>query len=257
MSADRHSMVRIFVAGAALNAVIAVVFAALIFIDSRQLLGISAWVKPLKFAVTSFVYLGTLALFARHLPDSLDETKGNRAAWIISAMIFGEVFFIGLQSARGVTSHFNQKTLIDGIIYSVMGVMIIVNTVVFIRVFRHFFRGEQKISGAYLSGIRWGAVLFVIGSVVGGAMSGLNRHTIGIADGGPGLPLVNFSTVAGDLRIAHFVGLHALQVLPFLGWLIARGAPARAMTAAGIVYTVAFVFVLVQAFLAQPLLRMS
>jgi len=256
MSADRHSMVRIFVAGAALNAVIAVVFAALIFIDSRQLLGISAWVKPLKFAVTSFVYLGTLALFARHLPDSLDETKGNRAAWIISAMIFGEVFFIGLQSARGVTSHFNQKTLIDGIIYSVMGVMIIINTVVFIRVFRHFFRGEQKISGAYLSGIRWGAVLFVIGSVVGGAMSGLNRHTIGIADGGPGLPLVNFSTVAGDLRIAHFVGLHALQVLPFIGWLFARTAAPRVVTAAGVLYTAGFVFVLAQAFLAKPLIRL-
>lgn len=256
MTADRRAMVRIFVAATALNAVLAVVFAALIFIDSRQLLGISAWVKPLKFALTGFVYLGTLALFARHLPDSLSETKGNRAAWVISAMIFGEVFFIGLQSARGVTSHFNQRTAIDGIIYSVMGVMIIVNTVVFIRMMRHFFKGEQKISGPYLAGIRWGAVLFVIGSVVGGVMSGLNRHTIGIADGGPGLPLVNFSTVAGDLRIAHFVGLHALQVLPLIGWLMARTATVRAVTAAGVLYAAAFVFVLVQAFLAKPLIHL-
>lgn len=249
-------MVRIFVAGAALNAVIAVVFAALIFIDSRQLLGISAWVKPLKFAVTSFVYLGTLALFARHLPDSLDETKGNRAAWIISAMIFGEVFFIGLQSARGVTSHFNQKTAIDGIVYSVMGVMIIINTVVFIRMMRHFFRGPQKISGSYLAGIRWGSVLFVIGSVVGGVMSGINRHTIGVPDGGPGLPLVNFSTVAGDLRVAHFLGLHALQILPFFGWIMARSQKAGLVSAAGCLYAAAFVLVLVQAFLAKPFLRL-
>ena len=253
MTADRRAMVRIFAAATALNAVLAVVFAALIFIDIRQLLGISAWVKPLKFAVTSFVYLGTLALFARHLPDSLSETKGNRAAWVISAMIFGEVFFVGLQSARGVTSHFNQVTMVDGIIYSVMGVMILVNTVIFIRMFRHFFQGEQKVSGPYLAGIRWGAALFVVGSLVGGVMSGINRHTIGAVDGGPGLPFVNFSTVGGDLRIAHFLGLHALQVLPFLGWLIGRRAPVGTVTAAGFFYAGAFVFVLIQALKAQPL----
>ena len=118
------------------------------------------------------------------------------------------------------------------------------------------FTQATTLSGAYLAGIRWGAVLFVIGSVVGGVMSGLNRHTIGIADGGPGLPLVNFSTVAGDLRIAHFVGLHALQVLPLIGWLMARTAKVRAVRAAGVLYAAAFVFVLAQAFLAKPLIHL-
>lgn len=256
MSTRQSGTVRIFWWATALHALFAVLFTVLYFTEARQILGINAWIKPWKFAVTGAIYLATLALLAKHLPDSYPESQGNRAAYIISAMIFGEVVLIGMQSARGVASHFNQKTLIDGVVYSVMGVMIMVNTVVFIRVFRHFFRGEQKVGGAYLAGIRWGAVLFVIGSLVGGAMSGLNRHTIGAADGGPGMPFVNFSTVGGDLRIAHFVGLHALQVLPFIGWLIGRRAPVRAVTAAGIFYAGIFVFVLLQALKAHPFLRL-
>ena len=71
-----------------------------------------------------------------------------------------------------------------------------------------------------LVGLRLGLFLFLLGSAEGGIMIAQRAHTVGVADGGAGLPLVNWSTQGGDLRIAHALGLHALQLLPLAGFAI-------------------------------------
>jgi hypothetical protein len=78
----------------------------------------------------------------------------------------------------------------------------------------------------YVWGIRLGMLLFVIFSFQGFAMGSRLTHTIGAADGGKGIPFFNWSITAGDLRIAHFIGMHALQVIPIIAFYVLKNTKA-------------------------------
>ena len=91
-------------------------------------------------------------------------------------------------------------------------------------------------------------------------MAAILRHSIGVEDGGPGLPFVNWSTRGGDLRAAHFVGMHAFQILPLFAVLLERFAVKRAalLTALfGIFYFGLFSLIFVEAWLGKPLIAMN
>ena len=81
-------------------------------------------------------------------------------------------------------------------------------------------------------------------------------HTVGAPDGGPGLPGVGWSRDHGDIRVAHFLGLHAMQILPLLVLAAARAnVPERKRLrlafASSASYVGLFVILLAQALRAQ------
>lgn len=230
--------------------------------DSRTITGINPWIKPLKFTISVTIFVWTLAWFIEYL---------SHRRWAVSVISWGvfivfavEIFCIILQAARGTTSHFNVKTPFDAAVFSTMGMMIAINTMLVLLALVLFFGRTRPLPRAYLWGIRLGLLLFLLASVEGMAMVGQMAHTVGEPDGGPGLPIVNWSTRAGDLRIAHFLGFHALQILPLFGYALSRRRerlPERRQMAylliVALIYTAVAVVVFRQAMSGRPLISLG
>ena len=74
--------------------------------------------------------------------------------------------------------------------------------------------------------------------------------------------MLNWSTNGGDLRVAHFLGIHALQILPIAGWVIdqlkdlSRRAKRTAVVAVSAGYVLLMGMVFLQAMNGVPLVRM-
>jgi hypothetical protein len=195
-----------------------------IFVDPRILTGVPIWIKPFKFAISLAIYGLTIAWMLSLLPRR--SRVAEWAATVIVAMSAVEMVVIVGQVIRGQTSHFNNTTPLNAALWSAMGMAVTVlftaHLVIAVVVAR------QRIADrAATYAVRLGLGLSLLGMLAavpmvlpGRAPAGVDgisgAHTVGLADGGPGLPLVGWSTVGGDLRIGHFVGLHALQALPLL-----------------------------------------
>jgi hypothetical protein len=188
-------------------------------VDDRLILGVNPWLKPLKFALSITIYLWTVAWLLGDV--SGDAPRVARAISIGTSMaMLVEIACISLQSFRGTTSHFNDATPFDAAVFGLMGFAILFSSVLAGVLLLLYFTAASGLPTPYVWAVRLGLVLFLLGSAVGPMMVNRGGHAVGVPDGGPGLPVVNWSTEGGDLRVAHAVGLHALQILPLAAWLL-------------------------------------
>jgi hypothetical protein len=221
----------------------------LIAFDDMQLLGISRWIKPAKFFLSVGIMVWTMGWILYYLQAKKSVTA---ISWLIVISMFFENGIIAYQAIRGERSHFNVTNSLNSMLFSLMGIFILVFTFTTVYAAYLFFRQKKiTISPAYYLGIRMGLLLFIFFSLEGGLMVSLMSHTIGGKDGGTGLPLVNWSTKYGDLRIAHFLGLHSLQLLPLAGYYIARSKKQIILISVG--YFLVVGALLVQALKGIPL----
>ncbi|WP_410651620.1 hypothetical protein [Amycolatopsis sp. cmx-4-54] len=218
---------------AAAMAVLGVIALGGLVFDDRSLVNAPLWLKPLKFTISVGLYAVTLAWLIGQL------TRGKRLGWWL-----GTVFAAGLGldmallfwqiAIRGRTLHFNRETPADQWINNMVanGAFTGWGATAAIALLLLFQRLPDR---AMNSALRAGAALSVAGIGVALLMSGPNEqqmaqfragerpsilgaHAVGVPDGGPGLPVLGWSTVGGDMRIPHFFGIHAIQVLPLVAF---------------------------------------
>ncbi len=215
-------------------------FTAGLFLDERIITGVPAWLKPTKFAISISIYTFTLLWFLGFI--STDKPWRKRLVsvlgWVVVLTFTAEWVAITTQAARGQASHFNVSDPLATSLWALMAgaIMMLWIANFIIAGLLLFQRFENP---AFAWSLRLGLMITIIGMGLGYLMTSptalqmaqwetgenvtvVGAHSVGVPDGGEGLPFVNWSTQGGDLRIGHFVGMHALQVIPFLGWLVTR-----------------------------------
>lgn len=205
-------------------------------LDERMLLDSPIWFKPFKFAVSFTLYSASLAWFT-----SLLDGRLRKIAWWLGTVFamagVAEMTIIVTQVVRGKRSHFNFETPLDSALFGAMGLLAMVlfgtSLVIAVLLFRKKF-GNPAQSWV----IRLSLLVALVGMSVGFLMTQpragqspakgvIGSHSIGGPDGGSYMPLTGWSTVHGDLRIGHFIGMHAVQILPLLIFFAGRWANAR------------------------------
>lgn len=241
----RHELLFWYAVGSLMLALICLVLARF---SSLQVLGTSAWYKPFKFFASTAIFVSSMAWYLHYLPPS---RMTYWYPWVLVVLFTIENSYILWQASRGLGSHFNVSTSFHSFMWGVMGLAAVGISVSTLLVAIPFFtQSFPTLPPAYLWGIRMGLVVFVLFSLEGIAMGARMSHTVGAADGGAGVAVLNWSKTHGDLRIAHFLGMHALQLLPLIGFFLIRHVPGVLITSA--IYLAITIFSFVQAMQGRP-----
>jgi hypothetical protein len=197
-------------------------------LDDRMLRELNVWIKPLKFLASTGLFALTTAWFVGLLPPARRRSAATRAiVWTVIVTSVFEVGYISLQAALGQASHYNVGDALHGLLYAAMGAAAVAlaatQPALAWLLHRH---GDLPACAAWRDGVLWGLVLtFVLGAGAGIALGDMRQPPAG-----PGLPLVGWHG-AGDLRPAHFIGIHAQQLLPLAGLALDALWPRRARPA--------------------------
>ncbi|QVY64069.1 hypothetical protein JOP69_09790 [Polaribacter sp. Q13] len=216
---------------------------------STQIHGVNAWVKPFKFAVSIGLYSWTMAWYCHYLSDF----NGTPFNWTVITLFGFELLYIIFQASKGLLSHFNISTPTYSLLYSLMGLIAVVVTLYTAYIGLLFFtQSFPNLPSYYVWSIRLGIFIFVIFSFEGGLMGSRMNHSVGAINDNSNWWILGWSKIVGDLRVSHFIGMHALQVLPLLSFYIFKNT--KATIVISLLYGLLATSTLVQALKGKPII---
>lgn len=235
---------------AVINFALAILFFAFTKFSATVVAGINAWYKPFKFSLSIGVYAATMAWYCHYLP-SFNIQLFN---WTNIFLFSFEIVYIVIQAARGQESHFNWTAPFYKAMFGGMAIAAIAITIYAAYVGIKFFQTDfPDLPNYYVWAVRLSIFIFVIFSFEGVLMGGRQTHTIGTEVQNTFLPIFKWNRKEGDLRVAHFIGMHALQIIPFLSFYLLKNT--KAVFALSSLYFFFAVFVLMQALQSKPFIK--
>ncbi|HMP28338.1 MAG TPA: hypothetical protein PKD85_01985 [Saprospiraceae bacterium] len=218
--------------------------------STTQVYGVNAWFKPFKFAFSTFTFAWAMAWYCYYLPD-FNLRLFN---WSVIVLLSFEVIYIAYMAGQGKISHYNISSPFYAAMFSMMALAATLVTLYTAYVGILFFAKEfPTLPNYYLWGLRLGIIIFVIFSFEGFLMGSRMSHSVGLVNDNSNLYVFGWSTKVGDLRVAHFIGMHALQALPILSYYLFKNTKLTLL--AGLLYGLLALFTLLQALHSKPLLK--
>ena len=227
---------------------LSILFFAFTKLTTTQVYGVNAGYKPLKFALSTCTYAWAMAWYCAYLPEF------NIKLFNVSVIVLlgFEIVYIALQAARGQLSHYNTATPMYAALFSMMAIAATLVTLYTAYVCMLFFSGNfDPLPDYYVWSIRLALVLFVIFSFEGFAMGARLSHTVGAMNDNSNWFILGWSKTFGDLRVAHFIGMHALQVLPIASYYLLKNT--KLTIAFSLLYGLLALTTLIQALKGKPL----
>ncbi len=229
-----------------------ILFLILAKISTTQVYGVNAWYKPFKFAFSTMTYVWAMAWYCYYLPDFNFKLFN----WSVIILLGFEIIYITIQASKGQLSHYNLSTRFYSVMFSLMALAATIVTIYTAYVGFLFFKNSfPNLPNYYVWAIRLSIMLFVIFSFEGFAMGSRLNHSVGGFNENSNWFILGWSKTIGDLRVAHFIGMHALQLLPFLSFYVIKNTKFTVFIS--ILYGFLALITLVQALQGKPLFKTS
>ncbi len=227
-----------------------IVFLILAKTTNTIVFSVNAWYKPFKFAFSTFLFVWAMAWYCSYLSNF----NIHFFNWTVILLLGFEIIYIAIQANKGQLSHFNLSTTFYATMYSLMAFAASVVTIYTAYIGFLFFKNSfPELPEYYLWSIRLGILIFVVFAFEGFAMGSRLNHSVGAVNDNSNWFIVAWSQTVGDLRVSHFIGMHALQVLPILSYYFLKSNKSTIFVS--IIYALLAIFTLVQALKGKPLIK--
>jgi len=219
-------------------------------LSNVQVHNVNAWYKPLKFAFSTFLFAWAMAWYCYYLPNFNIKLFN----WSVIILLGFEIVYIAFQASKGELSHYNISTPVYSALYSMMALAATLVTLYTAYVGYLFFTNSfPNLPDYYVWAIRLSLVIFVIFSFEGFVMGSRLNHSVGALNDNSNWFIVGWSKTVGDLRVSHFIGMHALQVLPILSFYVLKNT--KLTIGLSLIYGLLALATLIQALQGKPLIK--